>query len=430
MINLVESLRLAIHALSANRLRSVLTSLGIVLGVAAVVCMVAIGEGARAQISEQISKLGTNLLFVEPYSHTAGARDALTEDDAVAIRRQVSGVQISAPIIWGKVQTVAGNHHWSTTVWGNDSDYLLAREWPLKAGRMFTREETAAGAKVAVIGQRIADKLFNGEPRIGEVMRIGNVPFTIIGVLERKGESGSGGNQDDLVVIPLRAARSRVLGAQQEPDPDENELKLSSERKPVQPISYPHQANYQALDYLVVKYAASASGEQVRQATEEVLRRRRNLGHEMGNNFGIYDPADALATQEASARSFSWLIAAIAAISLVVGGISIMNTMLVAVTERTREIGLRMAVGARRRDIRDQFLIEAVVLAVLGALAGTIVGIIAAAIVARYGGWPVLISPVVVLLACGATSLVGVLFGSLPAVRASRLDPMVALRSE
>jgi putative ABC transport system permease protein len=239
---------------------------------------------------------------------------------------------------------------------------------------------------------------------------------------------------DDIVIIPLRAARSRVLGAQQEIDPDENQLKLTSdlnnEKKPGRPISYPHQANYQALDYLVIKYGTSASARQVKQAVEDALRARRGIAREMKNDFGIFDPAEALEVQEATAKSFSWLLAAIASISLAVGGISIMNTMLVSVTERTREIGLRMAVGARRRDIRNQFLIEAVALAVLGAVAGTIIGAITAAIIARYGGWPVRISRGVVLLASLVTGLVGVAFGSLPAFRASRLDPMIALRTE
>lgn len=433
MISFLETIRLAIRALLANRLRSGLTSLGVVLAVATVICMVAVGEGARSEINKKIEELGTNLLFIEPYTFAAGARHALTEDDAAAMR-EIPGVQVSAPIIWGGVQAIAGNLHWSTTLWGNDSDYLIARRWPLKTGRLFNREEIVSGAKVAIIGQEIADKLLNGEPRIGESIRIDSVPFTIIGVLEKKGDSASGKNQDDLVVIPLRAARSRVLGSQQKADPDEDEVKLNSdenkEKKPVQGLTYPHQANYQALDYLVIKYSESASAQYVRQAAEEVLRSRRHLEIGVATDYGIFDPADVLATQEASAKSFSWLLAAIASISLAVGGISIMNTMLVSVTERTREIGLRMAVGARRRDIRSQFLIEAVVLAVLGAFTGTFVGAVTAAVIARYGEWPVLISPAVVLLACGATSVVGVVFGLLPAIRASQLDPMVALRSE
>jgi len=433
-MNLVETIRLAIQSLRVNRVRSALTTLGIVLGVAALVCMVAVGEGARSQISKEIDKLGTNLLFIEPYSYVAGARHALTEDEAAAMLRDIPRVEVSAPIIWGKVQVIASNRHWGTTVWGNDGDYLIARDWSLISGRLFNREEIGSGAKVAIIGQVIADKLFDGEPRMGATMRINNVPFTVIGVLETKGAMGSGKPMDDIVIIPLRAARSRVLGAQQEIDPDEDQLKLTGdlndEKKPELPISYPHQANYQALDYLVIKYGTSASARQVRQAVEDVLRVRRGIARGMENDFGIFDPAEALEVQEATAKSFSWLLAAIASISLAVGGISIMNTMLVSVTERTREIGLRMAVGARRRDIRNQFLIEAVALAILGAVAGTIIGAITAAIIARYGRWPVLISPAVVLLASLVTGLVGVAFGSLPAFRASRLDPMVALRTE
>jgi putative ABC transport system permease protein len=350
------------------------------------------------------------------------------------VLREVPGVQVSAPIIWGKVQVIAGNRHWGTTVWGNDSDYLIAREWPLNSGRLFNREEIISGAKVAIIGQVIADKLFDSEPGLGTIVRIDSVPFTIIGVLERKGESGSGKPQDDLVVIPLRAARSRVLGVQQEVDPDENQLKLNSEfngeKKPIRPISYPHQTNYQALDYLVIKYSKAWSAQEVKQGVEDVLRGRRGIAAGVKNDFAIFDPAEALAVQKATAKSFSWLIAALASISLVVGGISIMNTMLVSVTERTREIGLRMAVGARRRDVRNQFLIEAVALAALGAIAGIVVGAIAAAVLASYGGWPVRVSGGAILLSSAVTGLVGVAFGSLPAVRASRLDPMVALRTE
>ena len=429
-MSLFETLRLAVRAVRVNRLRSMLTTLGIVLGVAAVVAMMAVGEGAQSQVSEQIGKLGTNLLYIYPDSSVARARRPLTEDDAAAILREVPGVEISAPILWGSAQVIARNLHRSTTIWGNDSDYLVARQWPLRAGRLFNRKEIASGSKVAIIGQVIADKLLNGEPRIGETMRIDSVPFTIVGVLERKGDSG-GKSQDDMVMIPLRAARSRVLGSRQELDPEEDELKLSTEEVKKRPVQgSPHQANYQAIDYLVIKYLPTTSAQQVRQATEEVLRRRRNLRVGMANEFGLFDPTEALATQEAATKSFGWLLTAIASISLVVGGISIMNTMLVSVTERTREIGLRMAVGARRRDILFQFLFEAVVLAVLGAFNGTIAGVTTATVIARYGGWPVLTSPAIILLACGATSLVGVIFGSLPAIRASRLDPMVALRVE
>jgi putative ABC transport system permease protein len=433
---LLQSCSHALRALGTNRLRSALTALGIVLGVGAVVCMVAVGEGARFQIGDQIAKLGTNLLFLQPYD----PRHPLTEDDAAALSRDVPGVEISAPIIWGKITAVARDRHWSTTVWGNDSGYIVARDWPLAAGRLFNNDEIASGAKVAVIGQTIVEKLFDGHARIGATMRLENVPFTVVGVLEKKGEGGSGASQDDLVLIPLRAARSRVLGSSSGANPDAdsaaesesdptNEDGQQAKKTTDDTISYAHQANYQALDYLVLKYSPSSSEKHVRQAIEDVLA-RRHLASNPLDEFGIYDPADALATEEAAAKSFSWLIAAVASVSLAVGGISIMNTMLVSVTERTREIGLRMAVGARRRDIRDQFLVEAVLLAVLGALAGTFLGVFSATAIARFGGWPVFISTTIVLLACACTGLVGVVFGSLPAIRASRLDPMVALRTE
>src|SRR5262249_52980827 len=226
------SISLAIRALRANLLRSVLTALGIVLGVAAVVCMVAVGAGARSQISEKIRKLGTDLLFVY-----AGTRQALPEADAAAVLHEVPNVQISTPIIWGKVQVIAGNRHLTTMIWGNDLDYLIARQWPLTAGRVFSRDEIASGSKVAIIGDVIADKLFDGEPRSGETIRIHSIPFTIVGVLEKKGDSGSGRSQDDLVFIPLRTARSRVLGSLQEPDPEPKE-ELITQKKTVQVINY------------------------------------------------------------------------------------------------------------------------------------------------------------------------------------------------
>jgi putative ABC transport system permease protein len=414
---------LAIRALRGHRLRSALTALGIVLGVAAVVCMVAVGSGARAQISEKIRQMGTDLLFIY-----GGTQQALTEDDAAAMLR-VPDVRISAPVIWGKVEIIAGNRHVTTFVWGNDSDYLIAREWPVTAGRLFSRDEIALGSKVAILGQMVAERLFDGEPPVGKTIRIDSVPFTVVGVLEKKGDVGTGTNEDEVLFIPLRTARSRVLGSLPAPVLD-SEVGLKTEKKTLREINYAHEIGFQALDYLVIKYAPPASANTMKKVIEEALRHRQRLSEKTPYDFFIFDPEDAFATQEAAARSFSWLIAAVASISLAVGGISIMNTMLVSVAERTREIGLRMAVGARRRDILNQFLVEAMLLALLGALVGTVLGVVAAAVIARYGEWPVLINPTVVLLACGSTGLVGIVFGALPAIRASRLDPMVALRSE
>jgi putative ABC transport system permease protein len=398
--------------LRGNKTRSALTALGIIVGVAAVVCMVAIGSGARTKVTEQIRKLGTNLLFVVPGAaddrgvHLAsGTGHTLTEEDAEAIRRELPEVLIAAPIVTRDGQVIAGNKNWSTTVVGNNSDYLVAREWPLTDGRIFSADEIDGGAKVAIVGQVVADKLFDGADPVGESFRIGAVPFTVIGVLDKKGQSASGRSQDDIVIIPLITARSRVLGNRQA-------------------------TNRGAVDYVLVKADDGVSIDAVKPRVRAVLRETHRLRGDAADDFTISNPADVLVAEESSAVVFGALLAAIASISLVVGGISIMNIMLVSVTERTREIGLRMALGARRRDIRNQFLIESVLLALAGGVIGTLVGALAAIGIASLGDWPVLISPAAVLIACGFAGAVGIVFGLYPAWRASRLDPMVALRFE
>ncbi|HEY9521298.1 MAG TPA: FtsX-like permease family protein [Methyloceanibacter sp.] len=270
------------------------------------------------------------------------------------------------------------------------------------AGRSFSAAEIESGAKVAIIGQVLADKLFDGAARPGDALRIGTVPFTLIGVLEKKGENAAGGSRDDVVIIPLATARTRVIGSQSDVN----------------------------LDFVIVKFFESSDRQLVERQIRTVLRERHRLVGDAPDDFEIYNPADVLAAQEGSARVFSILLASIASISLVVGGISIMNIMLVSVSERTREIGLRMAVGARRRDIRRQFLIEAMVLSLIGGTIGVALGSAAAVAVAFYSGWSVLISPWVAALACAVSIIVGLAFGAYPASRAARLDPMVALRFE
>jgi len=411
-MNALENFRIAARALRVNKLRSTLTVLGIVIGVAAVVCMVSVGAGAQVDVSEKIRTLGANLLMVMPGAqNTAGARQAsgtqptLTEEDAAAIRREFRDVLAAAPLLSRSMPLVAANKNWVTLTAGISPDYLVAREWQITDGRSFTSTEVESGAKVAVIGSVIADELFDGRAPIGEAFRIGNVPFTVIGVLDKKGLGAAGRSQDDIAFIPLSSAKSRVLGAVRGTTRD-------------------------ALDLILVKLADAAAMEGMQSEIETLLRQRHRIRDGAPSDFSIQNPADVLTARGAAVRTLGILLIAVASVSLIVGGISIMNIMLVSVTERTREIGLRMAVGARRGDILRQFLIEALTLALIGGLAGAGLGAAAAVLIAWQAGWPILISPWTILFACGCAGLAGILFGLYPAHRAAKLDPMVALRFE
>jgi len=411
-VNIWMSFRFAWRALRVQKMRSILTILGIIVGVAAVVCMVSVGLGAQAQVSEKIRTLGANLLILTPGAQASGGarlevgtRQTLTVEDALAIHKNIVEVQVAAPVLSRRTQVVAGNKNWSSVVAGINNDYLIAREWSIAEGRTFNTDELQNANKVAVIGDLIADELFKAQNPIGQALRIGNVPFTIIGILDQKGQGAMGRNQDDVVFIPLSAAKSRVLGAVRGNTRD-------------------------ALDFIVMKLIDASTLPQVQSDVTALIRQRHQLRRDAPNDFNLENPSEVLGAREGAMRTLGFLLTSVASVSLVVGGISIMNIMLVSVTERTREIGLRMAVGARRRHIRWQFLIEAIALSLVGGLIGSVVGALGAISIAWQAEWPVLISPWAVLLACGFSGLVGVVFGFYPAYRASRLDPMIALRYE
>jgi putative ABC transport system permease protein len=375
--------------------------------------MVSIGAGARAEVSETIRTLGANLLLVWPGARTnsngarleAGTQPTLTEQDAAAIRRDLADVQVAAPLLSRTMPLVAGDRNWRTLVAGITPEYLVAREWTILDGRSFSSAEIDSGAKVAIVGATIAVELFDSRPAVGKIFRIGDVPFTVIGVLDKKGIGAAGRSQDDVVFVPISTAKSRVLGSV-------------------------HGTTRQALDFIAVKFSEVAARSAVENEIEALLRQRHHIRADARSDFSINNPADVLVAREAAIRTLGILLIAVASVSLIVGGISIMNIMLVSVTERTREIGLRMAVGATQGDIQRQFLVESAVLATMGGLIGAAAGVAAAVAIAWRVGWPVLISPWPIIVACCFAGLVGIAFGIYPARRAARLDPIVALRFE
>jgi putative ABC transport system permease protein len=410
-MSMLATLLVALNALRVNKMRSMLTMLGIIIGVAAVITMIAVGAGAQARVEEQVKSLGSNLMMITPGSVTAsgvrlgsGANQNLTEDDAEAIIREIPEVQVAAPFNRGNSQIIAGNTNWATQVYGVYPNYFEARDWPLESGRMFDPAELSGSAKVALIGQTVANQLYGDMDPVGQSIRIRNVPFVVIGVLGWKGQSMVGQDQDDVIMVPLTTARARLFGSTQ--------------------------GKLRRVWTIQVKVREGADMKEAEEKIRELLRQRKRTQPEQNDPVTIRNLTEILQAQEESSRIMTMLLAAVASVSLLVGGIGIMNIMLVSVTERTREIGLRMAVGARARDILTQFLVEAVTLSVIGGFAGIILGAAGSYLIGHFTGWATRLSTESIVLAVGFAAAIGIFFGFYPARKASKLLPIQALRYE
>jgi putative ABC transport system permease protein len=410
-MRLWATVSIALVAIRVHKLRAALTMLGIIIGVAAVIAMVSVGAGAQRRIEEQIRSMGSNLIVVLPGAQTSGgirwglgSQATLTEEDARALASEIPAVEVAAPNVRGGAQTVAGNTNWSTIVHGVTPDYIVAREWDLARGRMFAPEDVDSAAKVAVLGDTVARNLFGETDPVGQPIRVKRVPFTVVGVLVAKGQSAWGQDQDDTILIPISTAKRKVLGV--------------------------NRSNPRAVGAISVRVREAGLIAEAQQQIRDILRQRHRLQPAQEDDFNTRILAEQFAAQEESARVMTTLLAAIASVSLMVGGIGIMNIMLVSVTERTREIGLRMAVGARGRDILAQFLVEAVTLSVIGGLVGIAIGLVTSVTIATVAEWSVELAPEAIVVAFAFSAAVGIFFGFYPARKASRLNPIEALRWE
>jgi putative ABC transport system permease protein len=402
------TLRIALRALLRNRMRSFLTMLGIIIGVAAVIAMVAIGEGAKAQVEASFAAMGTNLLIVMPGATTSGGASGgfgtgptLTWDDLKAIQSELSSVRAAAPVLRKSTQLVSDEQNWSTSVNGTTPDYFSLRSWPMDKGNGLTQQDVDSATKVVVLGATVASKLFgaSSDP-IGMSVRIGNVPFLVVGVAAKKGQSSTGQDFDDVAFIPVTTYQRKIQGGLQ---------KYLSGQMYVQAVSDVTKAE---------------------KDVRELLRDRHHLAVNDDDDFSVRNLTEIAGAQAEGKQTLTLLLASVAAVSLLVGGIGIMNIMLVSVTERTREIGVRMALGAKPRHILSQFLVEALTLALFGGLIGVALGVGAAGRLAIQFGWPMKIRTDVTLIAVGFSAFVGVVFGLYPARKASKLDPIQALRFE
>ena len=409
MTRFLASFWIALRALIANKMRSALTMLGIIIGVGAVIAMVAIGSGAKQQIAEQIASMGSNLLIVLSGSSTSGGLrfgsgtvPTLTVDDAKAIQNEIPDVRYVAPSQKGTVQIIFGNQNWSTVADGTTPEVLSIREWSLQSGRSFTQQDLDGATKVCLLGETVVENLFGGIDPVGQIVRIKKVPFTVIGVLASKGQTTFGQDQDDTIIVPLTTAQKKLFGMQ-----------------------FPGMVRTIAVQAKTPEAMGSVENQ-----INDLLRQRHHIQSKQENDFTVRNLTELMSTAQQTADVMSYLLGAIASISLIVGGIGIMNIMLVSVTERTREIGIRIAVGAKGRDILFQFLIESLVMSLMGGILGIGLGISGTLILSSFTQWPTLISIKAILLAFLFSGSVGVFFGFYPARKASMLNPIEALRYE
>jgi putative ABC transport system permease protein len=404
------TIRVALRALGRNTLRSILTGLGVVIGVAAVIAMVAIGDGAKARVAQTFASLGSNMLIIMNGSSQgggahggAGSMPSLTWDDLKAIQDELPTVRDAAPVLRAAAQVMSDDANWSTSIQGTSPAFLRVRSWAVVQGSAFTQADVDGGMKTALVGQTVVEKLYGASANpVGAVVRIKNVPFSIVGVLEKKGQTPWGQDMDDVILIPYTTFNQKIQGG----------LKTYIQGQ------------------IVASSRDNDGNDKAQRQIKALLRDRHRLLGNADDDFTIRNPSEMAAAQQEGTKTLTTLLMAVAAVSLLVGGIGIMNIMLVSVTERTREIGVRMAVGARARDIQLQFLVEALTLSMAGGLLGVGLGLGLAAWMASSFGWSMLVRPDVIAIAVGFSALVGVGFGFYPALKASRLDPITALRFE
>ncbi|MBZ5647400.1 MAG: ABC transporter permease [Acidobacteriia bacterium] len=405
-MNFTSILKIAIRALTRNKMRSALTMLGIIIGVGAVIATVGVGQGARQKVQDQIASMGTNMLYISSGSVNRGglrigigATKTLTNDDVKAIVQQVPAVAAAAPGATASQQIIADNQNWNTRVTGTEPQYFDIRDWPVASGTSFTLDDVTRAADVVVLGQTVQRNLFGSSDPVGQTVRIGNLPFRVVGVLSPKGSSGMGQDQDDGVFIPITTLQKKITG--------QDWLQFVMVSAVSQPATYAAQTQIAAL-----------------------LRDRHHIRAGQDDDFSIRNLADVAQLADDSSKVMTLLLASIAGVSLIVGGIGIMNIMLVSVTERTREIGIRMAIGATESDVQRQFLTESVVLSIAGGTVGILFGVVASLTVTKVLGWPVLLSMTAVVAAVMFSMAIGVFFGFYPARKAAQLDPIEALRFE